>query len=490
MHLLFKLLSISVVLFLISGCSKTSYEPVFTETEQNLFTIPADQEYRFGYLSVPENRTDPNSNIIQLPVFIFESRNPNPEPDPIIYTVGGPGSTTMPSAQYMRFYQYLDDRDFILIEQRGTQYAKPHLDCPEWAEAKQQSLQPYVPEEEKEQLLKDAAFECRERLVSDGIDLNGYNTLEIAADVEDLRKVLGIEKYNLLTISYSTKIAQTLLRDYPDHIRSVVMDSPLPLEVNYDEQSVQNLMELVHTILDKCKADPVCDNTYPNLKDRFFRYLKDISSEPMEVAVKDPTTGIDRNFLLKGKDVLPMLLSTSPSEVPFEIQKVLNNDLSSIQYVLSGRFGEPGNGSGMGMRLSVWCAEELPFVSPEVIELEKRRFPEITGLSPAVFEPEICDLWNVDQVPAQENESIRSPIPVLIINGELDNNTPPKWGEQLYFNLSFSYHMVFKGWGHTPTTNWGNQCAMETANIFFNHPWDRPEPACFNEIPETTFRLE
>ena len=77
-----------------------------------------------------------------------------------------------------------------------------------------------------------------------GIDLNSYTTNQIAADINDLMNVLEIEEYNLLTMSYSTKIGQVLLRDYPDKIRSVVMDSPLPLEVNYDEESVSNLWSL------------------------------------------------------------------------------------------------------------------------------------------------------------------------------------------------------------------------------------------------------
>jgi pimeloyl-ACP methyl ester carboxylesterase len=57
----------------------------------------------------------------------------------------------------------------------------------------------------------------------------------------------------LLTLSYGTKIAQTLLRDYPEGIRSVVMDSPLPLEVNYDEESVGNLLESWELIFRDCQ---------------------------------------------------------------------------------------------------------------------------------------------------------------------------------------------------------------------------------------------
>ena len=93
------------------------------------------------------------------------------------------------------------------------------------------------------ELGKDRLIE-RDRLAKEGIDFNGYNTNEIAADINDLANVLEIEEYNLLTISYSTKIAQVLIRDYPEKIRSVVMDSPLPLEASYDEESVKNLLYL------------------------------------------------------------------------------------------------------------------------------------------------------------------------------------------------------------------------------------------------------
>ena len=110
-----------------------SFEPVFKPSKKTTHKIPKGQKYTFGYLEVMENRNNPGSQTIEIPVYIFKSRSPNPKPDPIIYTVGGPGSTTMPSAQYMNYYEYLDDRDFILVEQRGNFYAKPHLDCPEWA---------------------------------------------------------------------------------------------------------------------------------------------------------------------------------------------------------------------------------------------------------------------------------------------------------------------------------------------------------------------
>ena len=192
------------------------FKPSFSVSKKTTHRIPAGQEYTFGYLEVLENRDEPKGNRIKLPIYIFKSRSENPKPDPILYTVGGPGYTSMRASKYMEYYKYLDDRDFILFEQRGTQYAKPSLDCPEWAKAVYESNLPNFDSAKTDSLFQKAAKGCNERLRKQGIDLDFYTTNQIAADINDLINVLGIEEYNLLTMSYSTKIGQVLVRDYPD----------------------------------------------------------------------------------------------------------------------------------------------------------------------------------------------------------------------------------------------------------------------------------
>lgn len=472
---------------------KDDFKPSFKESEKTTHKIPKGQQYSFGYLEVLENRSKPNSGTIKLPVYIFKSRSSNPKPDPIIYTVGGPGSTTMPSAQYMEYYQYLDDRDFILLEQRGNYYAEPHLDCPEWANAVHESGLPDFNESKSDSLFAQATKACKERLTAKGIDLNGYNTNEIAADIVDLRKVLGIDSYNLLTISYSTKIAQVLLRDYPDGIRSVVMDSPLPLEVKFDEESVNNLLYTVKELLSDCGAVSDCNAAFPNLKNRFSDYLIKKTASPLVVTIDNPQNGNKEVFYLKGKDLITVFTSArtgSVKDIPFEINKLLNNDLSSVKRQLSNLFKEPEGGAGIGMRLSVWCAEEYPFNDQEVIQKETSRYPEVAGLSPATYDSSICLIWGVERVSDLENEAVKSSLPILMISGKYDELTPQKWAIKMRGNLSNSHHLVFEGWKHTPTTNWGNQCAMKAANDFFNNPNQTPVPECFREITLPKFKIE
>lgn len=488
-------LSFTFILSTCIGQQTNNFIPSFKESTKTTHKIPDGQEYTFGYLEVLENRNKPQGNKVNLPVYIFKSRNKNKKKDPIIYTVGGPGSSTMSSAKYMKYYKYLDDRDFILFEQRGTQFAKPSLDCPEWSEVIYRSNLPDFNKKRKDSLLENAAFKCKKKLIGKNIDLNSYTTNVIAADIEDLRKVLGIKKYNLLTISYSTKISQVLLRDYPNAIRSAVMDSPLPLEVNYDEESVENLLEVLDKLLSDCELDKKCNNYFPNIKKRFFNYLKEKTKNPLMVVIENPNNAKLETFYFKGKDFLTVFTTASASNisnVPFEIEKLLNNDLSTLKKQLAYLFRKPNEfkGYGLGMRLTVWCAEEYPFASKKIILSETNKYPQTKGLSPAVFESSICEIWGVKSVNKIENDPIKTSIPVLMINGEYDNETPVKWATSMKTNLSNSYQLIFDGWTHTPTTNWSNQCAMKAANDFFNNPKKQPTSKCIEEIKKIEFKTK
>jgi len=438
--------------------------------------VPEDQKYTFGFLNVPENRSDNASIGIKIPVYIFKSRNQNSNKDPIIYTVGGPGSSSMNAALYMNYYKYLDDRDFIIFEQRGTFYTKPSLNCPEWGE------------KSEDHSSVQAVKECSDRLRNEGIDLDGYRTTEIAADMEDLRKLLEIEQWNLLTISYSTKIAQVMMREYPESIRSVILDSPLPLESSYDEESAKNLMEVLNRIFDDCESQIVCNEQFPNLKNRFFEFLVETNKSPLVLSSGDSVITHSYN----GTDLALLLLGLSHDQsksIPLFVKTILDGDYSLLLNK-DDNSGSYSDGIGVGMRLSVWCAEEFPFALQKIIEKESNFYPEIHGYNPEVFSNEICINWNVTPELNKENKAIQSKIPTLIISGSYDHVTPLSWATKMNKNLSNSFLLVFNGWKHNPTTNWGNTCAMNAANQFFNNPDSLPTSECIETAKSVKFISE
>ncbi len=460
------------------------FKPRFIESKNPPVTVGEGQAFIFGYLEVLENREKPTGPTLRLPVYIFKSRNPNPKPHPVLLTLGGPGNSSLGAAAYMKYYRYLDDRDLILFEQRGARYAEPTLSCPEWSQAARKARDPRFSAGEALELKRAAAKKCKSRLRDEGIDLNAYTTRAIAADVEDLRRVLNINQWNLLTVSYSTKIAQVLMRDYPGTIRSVIMDSPLPLEVNYDEESVANLIQSFSNLFKDCRTNEDCREKYGDLEEDFFQLLQYKTADPWLVPA--------RELILpyRGRDILSTLDVGSTYEIPGLIDKIAQlckGDATLLAESADGLFEEADAGYGIGMRLSVWCAEELAFASDKVIQREKSAYPGLSGLSPAVFEREICDVWGVKPEAASENRPVESTLPVLLINGEYDPDTPPKWAEAMLARLKNGHHLVFRGYGHLPVFYWPDPCAMEMANAFFNDPTKKPDLPCFSEIQSPDF---
>lgn len=93
---------------------------------------PAGVEVTCGYLSVPESRQQPTEQRIQLAVLIVHATGDNPSSDPVIFLQGGPGAGAIDATRALVqvYAPILEQRDLIVLDQRGTGYSHPNLDCP------------------------------------------------------------------------------------------------------------------------------------------------------------------------------------------------------------------------------------------------------------------------------------------------------------------------------------------------------------------------
>ena len=91
--------------------------------------MPDGPALECGTLVAAEDHENPGGRIVRLPVFILRSPNPNPAPDPLLFTQGGPGCTTVESVGTFARSSFVQERDVVLLEQRGNLYAQPSLDC-------------------------------------------------------------------------------------------------------------------------------------------------------------------------------------------------------------------------------------------------------------------------------------------------------------------------------------------------------------------------
>jgi len=222
-----------------------------------------------GVLTVAENRRKAGSRSIRLPVMIFRSRAAAPAADPVVFVPGGPGLSAVAGRRSGRGNTLLEDRDLIVLEPRGARHAQPVLECPAINALKSETAAGRLRGEAEHAELTKAAGACRDALSASGVDLDGYRAEALADDLEDLRKLLGYETWNLLGLSYGTRVVLKALRRHPSGVRSVVLDSVLPPDVNFDEVATTNIQRALNLVFDGCAIDRDCGAAYPDLRTRF-----------------------------------------------------------------------------------------------------------------------------------------------------------------------------------------------------------------------------
>ena len=434
--------------------SSISYSFVEVTVDATNFpvSVPTSYKSRRGYLVVDESR--PNGSMLtnKLPVIIVKAKSKSTKP-PVLKLSGGPGISGINAAAYPGAYPWLSDRDFILLGQRGTHDAEPALMCTEYVNALSSN------DESNEVLIKAAAV-CRKRYDEANIDLNAYHSSASAEDIEGLRTMLGINEFSIYAGSYGTRLALTYARDFPNRVSSMILDSPLPHNASFDDEYPDNLKNTLEKIANACEKQPECAASFPNVFERFLSALEQASETPWSFSsTNGVATSLTDNELVS---LLNIGTYSGVSRVPQIMDAVVRKDVQLISKLLDRNIS-PAK-FAWGMRLSVWCSESLPY-SRRSLGLDSKAFANIDG---AVISTEVCEVWNVSKRPEAEKIHTTSSVPTLIIAGEFDALTPPKWGHIASQSLENSNVTTIPYGLHSETNNWsGDGCAMSIANEFF-----------------------
>jgi len=346
-------------------------EPVATFEEASCpFDVPEGAPVECGFVAVPEDHNDPAGPTIRIAVAVLKDQSDEYQPDPVMFLTGGPGEKTVHNAPLLAqvFAPIHPNRDLIVFDQRGAGLSEPALECPEFV----QGLLDLLDEADPDVVVQgqfDALMACRERLVSEGYSLSAYNTVQNAADVNAIRIALGYDQVNLYGGSYGSLLAQATMRDHPEGIRSVAINSVLPLEKSLFVEGSTTTANAVMRLLDACAADKACNSAYPDLQEVLFEVIDRLNAEPIPITVTNPLDGQSYDALLTGDAVLGNLVSVLyqtpliPS-LPQAIYDVYNSDyglmtqLSSIRLALLDL-------TSRGMTYSVLCTDDLIGRTPE-----------------------------------------------------------------------------------------------------------------------------
>jgi pimeloyl-ACP methyl ester carboxylesterase len=331
---------------------------------------------------------------------------------------------------------------------------------------------------------------CHSRLVKSGINLNAFTTLENAADVHDLIRALGYRQVNLESVSYGTRLALTVMRLYPADLRSVILNSVLPPQVNAFTSIPQAARRAFDVLFQGCAANPSCNATYPHLQAVFYQLIADLNTTPITFQATPPLSGVPVTVHFTGNGfVLWLRESLYHTDLIPQLPRVIfhmrQHDYTQFASIYGNLIDTP---ESIGLFYSVTCGEDMAYTTQHALETSVQGLP--SQIQPALldfglYRFSICQFWGMKPVPAVQKEPVMSTIPTLILQGEYDPVTPPANGMLAAQTLSKSYFFLFPGVGHTVSSPYN--CPKDVMKAFLENPTEKPDASCISRMPEPFF---
>src|SRR5215831_9583953 len=455
-----------------------------------------------GYLVVLENHNRPTGRTIRLMVAKFPARSPEKRADPVVYLAGGPGDIAPLDVNGLIAADFIRDRDILDMSQRGTMFSEPALTCAYVDDFARELLGLRFYSEATKRAHLAATETCHRELAATGADLSAYNSTENAADFADLRNLLGITTWNVYGTSYGSYLAQTLMRDHPEGIRSVVLDSVLPTTYTIPgnwwitRAGFDNLFQA-------CVAEAACNATYPRLKETFAALVNKFEAEPQTTTVRDGVTGKDLKVVLDGGALVDWLRNQNYAvpllrAAPDLIGGLAAGRPEAIEAIAKHRVGRaplPGPGVpalGYGLSYGVTCREDYPFATPEDLAAAGREaFPNYPasvqgeGVGGWAYANEDCrDVWKVPAAPTAMRQPVASSIPTLLISGSFDTLTSLAGAKAAATNMSNATIISIPGVGHVVAP--ASPCAQAVIVSFLADP-HAPDTSCVGSLKPASF---
>ena len=441
---------------------------------------------RTGYLTVPERRWPaPSARTVRLPFVILPSRNASPRTDPVLFTAGGPGASTLAGLGRWRSSPLLEDREVILLEQRGTRYALPALEAPAIQEALRSGWGTRLNGAPDPRALTRAMAATLAGFRAQGVDLAGYTTRETAADIADLRRLLAIPAWNLYGASYSTKVMLRVMAEHPEGIRSVVLDSVLPPGVHWDEAAPANILAGLDQVLAAAAGDPLLEARHPHLRAKWFRLLGEANRHPLTLTIRSPFDQTPLSLKLDGAGLMNCVYAGLESvstrrRLPAILWEACGGKPQALAPLAEAYLGS-SQGSALGMRYAIWCNEAFPFERRERIMHPAGLPPELRRFSQTAIPIEALEAWPQGHPAPVEDAPVQSAIPVLIVSGEFDPDTPVPWAELTARHLPSAQVLVFGGMSHVPL--FSHPEAARLLMDFLGDPLRRLDPGAIRVRP-------
>ena len=434
-----RMLPVALLLLSLPVSARTLGNLEFTDCELGQPGTGTTTRAQCATLEVPEDPAKPEGRKISLKVALAASRAAEPAPDPVIFFAGGPGQSATESYASVAagFARLREKRHVVFMDQRGTGGSN-RLACafPDAFDATQMPT---------EALQVQMARDC---LASLDADVSQYTTTVAASDVEALRQAIGAPKLNLYGGSYGTRMAQEYARQHPEAVRSIILDGVVPPELALGSEHAINLEAALKQILAGCAVQEGCQKAFGDPFATLQALMDQAREAPTTVAMRDPVSHATRDVRLDDGSValIARLFAYAPETaalLPLLMDEAAKGRPQSLLAQAALVFDSLTGQINHGMQLSVICAEDAPRMQARPGDKDL-----VLGDSLVSVTLNQCSVWPKGPVSAGFNQPLKTDIPTLLLSGEFDPVTPPRYGEQVLASLGKARHLVGKGQGH------------------------------------------
>ena len=405
--------------------------------------IPAAVEAQCTTLSVPEDRSQQGGRRIELAIAWVPARD-EALPDPVFMLAGGPGQSARDSYPQIApaFADTNKRRHVILVDQRGTGGSHP-LSCADLPDAEAA----LGSEGFSAERTRAFAQHCRDKLAADA-DLGHYTTTDAIADLDAVRAAIGAAQINLVGISYGTRVAQQYAARYPVNTRSVVLDSPVPNSLYLGQDHAANLETALAAQFARCGEDSACGKALGDPQAHLRALIDRVQIKPLIVRYRDPVDAEWREDPLDLDRLVTVvrLFAYSPltaALLPLSLKEAIDGQpetlMAQSRMILAQLEGQMMH----GMELSVLCSEDV-----SGLHLDPADADRLLGTAFIESIKAQCAVWPKGEMPADFHHDFAGEMPTLVLSGELDPVTPPRYAEEIVAHLGNGRLLTLRGQGH------------------------------------------
>jgi len=480
-------------------------ETLFGTTEQNA-SAPDDSRYRLvrrdcdfnvhwraqiecADLFPPALDTPTGELAFRLPVVIIRASGAGRQSDPLLYLQGGPGAPARLDRSGIQAWQgwldYADlKRDLILMDRRGAGRSEPDLSCAQYDRFSRDILNENTELLQELEQGSEVLQRCHQALVQQKqFDPNAFGTEANARDIAALMEKLDYSEWNLLGVSYGSRLAMAVATlpevQSAGRVRSLILDSVYPPDQGGLLTWPRVMTEGMERFIRWCADAEGCAGSQDRLDEQLTEALAKLRREPMAVRISRWQNGGSQRIVINDHRLLSAVFNAIYQrhrwpDIPQALAAVQARDPDRLKPLI-----EPFVNLALDEDFSsfafmaVDCQDHILGSERDYRE-QVEAYPRFARYLEPLWRWQSCQWLGAAEKPMELPAAPE--VPTLMLSGELDPITPLQWAQDLAERWPRSQLYRAKGVGHSVVGS--DSCVHGKLVVFLNNPKEKWEPGC------------